>query len=426
MGPEMQRRMQNVLPGRLALGNYRRWSEYYHFLRDDPASGQEIAHLAGLLTSRKPRLMHPDLAGHVLRFARSRMCSTQKLAVLAIGPCAADDIYSAAVAMAQEELDPAVPSITYTAADIDLNRLLRGADGYYSTRAASGVTPEVAERLFDRVSGHRYRFRERLRERIQWLHVDLPEGPGLNLHRRRWDLIICRELLAHLSDRVRPAWARIGEMLSPCGVLIADCRAEVVGDLECSQCGKMWLHLRHEGWHEQEREDGEMMDVRRSAALGTMLGMLKQTDCDAAIRQAEAIACKDPANAACRAVMALLLLRKKDVAEAQAQALAALAIEPHSPEALMACAMAYERQNKLRTAEQFYRKALLVRPAMASAHLQLAGVLRKSDREYEAQKICDRLQQMLGIEPDRQIPLSSATRKVFRVDVNSLEFPDPQ
>ena len=424
MGEEMQRRMANILPGRLARGDYRRCSEYYHFLRDDPASGQEIARLVALLTARKPRLMHPDLAEHVLRFARSRMCSRQKLAVLAIGPCASDDVYSAAIALAQEDLDPASPSFTFAGADVDLNRLLRAADGFYSSRAVAGVAPPVLERLFDRVSMQRYRIRESLRERVQWLHVGIREGPGHSLRSRRWDLILCRELLMCLTEQARPAWARIGEMLSPCGVLIADCRAEAMGDLECSRCGKLCIHVRHEGWREDEHEGAEILDSRRSAALGTVLGMLKQTDCDAAIRQAEAIACEDPANAACRAAIAVLLLRKKAFAEAQAHALAALAIDPHSPEALMACAMAYERQDRLKTAELFYRKALLVRPTMASAHLQLADVLRKLDREPEARKIYARLQEMLGVGPDRRIGVSSASSKVFRVDVNSTGIPD--
>ena len=80
----------------------------------------------------------------------------------------------------------------------------------------------------------------------------------------------------------------------------------------------------------------------------------------------------DPSDARHRIALSMLLLRNGNAADAQEHALAALSLRPRSPEALLACGMVYEGLNRLRTAEQFYRKALLVRPTMPAAHDRLA------------------------------------------------------
>ena len=251
-------------------------------------------------------------------------------------------------------------------------------------------------------------------------------------------MIICRELLGKLTPRAANAWAGIAQMLSPCGMLLADRRAGIVGDLECTRCGRFWIHTRHEGWR---AEPEHLVDSRgghpcagastlpRTDTLWTMIRMLRVNDGDAALARARMIAERDPFNAGSRLAMAVLLLRRKAVRKAHAQALAALAIDPHSPEALMVCAMVCERRNRLKEAEQFYRKALLVRPSMASAHLQLADLYRRTKRDADAQRIYDQLQDVLGsvaggaAAAGREIHVASANGTEFRIGVNSVIRP---
>ena len=443
VGRGARQRLKGSLPQRMALGRFPQLCDYHRFLRDDPASGRELDLLAGLLTAHEPALMHPQVCEHVRRFVRMRAPAdgertTQGIAVLAIGPAAADDIYSAAVIIAEEGLDVLSAQAVLAAVDVDLDRLLAAADGYYSGRVVAAVSEESLRWLFERASRRRYRVGAALRSRVQWLYASPAEGPPRTVLNRPWDLIICRDLLGKLTSRAANAWAGIGQMLSPCGMLLADRRAGVVGDLECSRCGRFWIHVRHENWREEERAVRSISPVRpvhccllpRTDTLWTMIRMLREDDGNATLSRAKTVAEMDPFNAGCRLAMAVMLLRRHAVGEAQTHALAALAIDPHSPEALMVCAMVYERQNRLRKAEQFYRKALLVRPTMASAHLQLADVYRKSKRDADAQRIYDQLQDVLGnlanptVAAGRQIHVASASSTVFRVGVNSVIRPE--
>jgi len=432
-----------VLPRRASLGGFRQLAEYYRFLRDEPASGLELDHLAAVLTEHEPALMHSAVSDHVRRFARTRAlaaCESDagQIAILAIGPASADDAYSAAIILAEEGLDVLSPRVQFAAADVDLDRLLKSADGRYSSRAVAAVSEESMRRLFERMSSRQYRIAAELRARVRWLYADAADGPPRSVRNRRWDLIICRELLGNLAPRAANAWAAIGHMLSPGGILLADRRAGIVGDLECSRCGKFWIHMRHEGWRGQQEpvanSDGGppyagLGELARTGTLWTMTRMLRADDADAALAHAGAIAERDPFDAGSRLAMAVLLLRRRAIRKAHALAIAALAIDPHSPEALMVCAMTCERRNRLKEAEQFYRKAILVRPTMASAHIQLAGVCRKMKRDADARRIFDQLRSVLGSvatgahAAGRQIRVAPSDRTEFTVGVDSVIRP---
>jgi len=419
MGTDMQRRMARILPKRLSRGQYRQSSEYYHFLRDDPFSNQEFARLAAMLTERKPRLAEPQLCGHLRRFLRPR--TQGQLAVLAIGPYCAEDIYSAAIAAGQEGIAICTPSVVLMAADIDLDRLLRGADGSYSSRAVSAVGQQAMEEFFEAVTHRQYRVRDALRGLVHWLHVSPLGGWNSYLCSRRWDLIVCREFLDCLNAESLKTWLSIGELLSPGGLLIADRRVSLTPGLECRQSGRLWLHTRCGGWNTSLPKLHDANEL--FPAFPPVVDILGRDDCDAALHNVEGMVCSEPFNASCRVALAILLLRKKAVKEAETQALAALALQPHQPEALLACAMACERQGRLRSAEEFYRKVLLVRPTMAIAYLQLAVLYKKSGRAAEAQKTYERFRSAIGGLFGRQITVGSSLRKVFRVDIKAAPGP---
>jgi len=380
LSSEMQQRMERLLPRRMALGSYRQSSEYYHFLKDNPFGREEIARLASLLTNRKPRLMNPELSGLVNDFAKAKAAKKALgLAVMAVGTAAGEDIYTAAIALGRAGVDVTSPAVRITAADIGLDRLLRGADGVYTARAVADVSPEDLEEYFDQPAKRSRRVKRALRNSVRWLYADPLHGwEGIRC-RGACDLIICRELLNRLTFSVLKTWTNPGGLLAHGGMLICDRRIDLDGPFDLTQHGKYWAYtkpaeaLRAPPY--RGRPAGTQSDVRFIEALH----ILEQANIDEAERALTSALRGDPFSAPHRVAMALLLVRKNVPTGARTEALAALSLEPHSPYALLSCGVAYESLNELRAAEQFYRKALLVRPTMAAARHHLAKLHAQSD-----------------------------------------------
>jgi len=455
IGPELHRRLESIIPRRMALGNYRQSSEYFLFLRDDPFSRKEFAWLASMLTARKPRLMERCVAASV-RVAEpiARLIEPRPdisaggrptVAVLAIGAAAADDIYSAAIMLAQSGVELGSQHIVLCGADFALDRLLRAADGIYTCRALAALDPAAIDRFFEQLSPHRYRARPLLRDSIRWLYVNPLRGWTHHLSARPWDLLLCRRFLGYLNRHGLETWSKLGRLAADGGIVMADRRlrpAREVSEawLAVDRRNGLWLHRKPARAPEpapastpgaepgsagawETAAAGDPGDVTQT--LESVKGVLEWEDRAAAENYIESVVAHNPFNASYRTAMAVLLLRRKATDRAKAHALAALALDPHSPEALLACGMTYESLERFRTAEQFYRKALIVRPTMAAAHLQLAELYRRTDREPEASRICQRLRDGLGEQPAVQITVASALRRVFRVSVGPADGTAP-
>jgi len=385
LGGEMRQRMARLLPRRMALGSYRHCSEYYHFLKDNPFGRQEIARLASLLTSRRPRLMNPEVSRLVTDFTTTiTQQKARTLAVLAVGTTASEDIYTTAIVLGRAGIDVTSPTVRMTAADIDLDRLLRGADGLYTARALADVTREDLEKYFDPPAERRRRFKRSLRERVQWLYANPLHGwEGIRCG-GPCDLIICTGLLNRLKFPVLKKWTNPRGLLAPGGALICDCRIQLDGAFDLSQSGKYWIHTKRGETPDQGHSDCRPPDDESDAPFLEALELLEGGDEEAERALTRALKA-DPFSAPHRAAMALLLVRKNVPAAARAEALAALALEPHSPYVLLSCGAACESLNELRAARRFYRKALMVRPTMAAARRHLAELhARESDVPHGA------------------------------------------
>jgi len=384
-GPDMQQRMERLLPRRMAAGCYRQTSEYYHFLRDNPFGREEISRLASLLTGRRPRLMHPDVCALVAQFVSSRAAQgVEGPAVLAVGTTAAEDIYTAAITLGRAGIDVASSTVTMAAADIDLDRLLRGADGVYTKRALSALQQHELEEYFECPPGRRPRVKRVLRDCIRWLYANPLNGWAGVRSDGRYDLIICRELFNHLKFSVLDTWSEPGPLLSAGGALICDRRMDLDGAFDLSQYGKYWTHRKS-----PELPSGATLGRRAAhndseAGFAEAMSAADHLDVGEAERHLTSAIRGEPFSAPHRVAMAMLLLRKDEPAHARAEALAALSLEPHSPEALLACGTTHQELGDLKTAERFYRKALLVCPEMPAASRQLGKLHNKAGREADA------------------------------------------
>lgn len=380
LGPAARRRMESILLRRIAAGNYRTISEYYHFLRDDPFGNGELAKLASLVTTRKPRLMNPDVSELVGRFAETRAAQeSPPPAVLAVGTAAADDIYTAAMVLS----GAGVHAASMAAADIDLDRLLRGADGVYTNRAAADVSAPDLDEHFDPLPGARYRAKPGLRDNVGWLFANPLAGWIALRHSRLYDLIICREFLNRLTFSALETWARPHDLLAPSGMLICDRRLYFDGRSAVQQLNSFWLCISSHDACSCPAFVQQSTDHVPRAACFDATNIPEQEDVGQAERPLLEAVGNDPSDARHRIALAMLLLHKGNAADAQEHALAALSLGPHSPHALLACGMVYEGLNRLRTAEQFYRKALLVRPTMPAAQHCLAELRTKVSAREE-------------------------------------------
>ena len=369
LGPAARRRMESILLRRVAVGNYRTVCEYYHFLRDDPFGNGELAKLAALVTRRKPRLMNPDVSELVGRFAETRAAQeSTPPAVLAVGTTAVDDIYTAAMVLSRA----GVHAASMAAADIDLDRLLRGADGVYTNRAAADVSAPDLDEHFDPLPGSRYCVKPGLRDDVGWLFANPLAGWIALRHSQLYDLIICREFLNRLTFAALETWARPHDLLAPGGMLVCDRRLYLDGTFAVQQLNSFWLCIGSHDAHSCPASARHLTVHAPGSACFDTANVLEQDSVGQAEGPLLDAVGNDPSDVRHRIALAMLLLRKGNAADAQEHALAALSLRPHSPHALLACGMVYDGLNRLRTAEQFYRKALLVRPTMPAAHDCLA------------------------------------------------------
>jgi len=383
LGPNARRRMEAILSRRIGAGNYRAVSEYYHFLRDDPFGNGELAKLVSLATKRKPRLMNPEVSELVGRFAEARgpHAPTQPT-VMTVGAAATDDVYTAAVILSRGGADFTSPAVA-TAADADLDRLVRGAGGVFTNRAVADVPPRDIEEHFDTLPGGRCRVKPGLRENMRWMFADPFGGWRGLLCSQPCDLIICREFLNRLTFAALEMWADPHDLLSPGGMLICDRRLDLNETFAPGQSGKYWLYAKSQTASPHRPWEGRPVDSRTDAAFIKAMKILEHEDDQQAERSLSDAVRDDPCNASCRVALALLLLRKEAAEQAQEHALAALSLLPHSAHALFACGLTYECLEMLKTAEQFYRKALLVQPSMPAAHRRLAELRAKAPAREE-------------------------------------------
>ena len=148
--------------------------------------GSEHARLAGMLTVRRPRLMQRDVTRHIRRFIRAAAPASSRFAVLAIGPAAPDDIFTAGMLLAESGIDVASPAVMLAAAGLDLDRLLASADGLYAPSAVAAVPEPLRRHMLEELPDGQLRVCNFLRGRIHWVLAAPHEGPDRWMRRRLW------------------------------------------------------------------------------------------------------------------------------------------------------------------------------------------------------------------------------------------------
>jgi len=388
-GPPTHQRLERLIRQRMALGQYRHPSEYYHFVRSNPYGRRELDKLAAGLTARKPRLMNTELAS-LVRVAGARWAGAYRPAVLAVGTAAAEDIYTAAMVLDQAGADASAPDAVLAAADIDLDRLLRGSTGIYTSRAVTGLPAEMLGTYLETLECGRFRVRRRLRERVRWLYVNPAEG-RLPVN-RQWDLVLCRELLGRLSVSVHGRWRALGRLAAPGGLIICDRRFDFAGVHEAGQSGRYWTYARPA---DEAAIPPLPADSLPEVAFERLLRVPAGDTLDAIERELAEALRDDPFDAAKCAAMGLAHIRKQRPAQAREAASSALELAPCSPQVLFSCGIIYESLNNPSTAEKLYRKALFVQPSLAAVQLRLADLLEKRGREADAQQAYARAAELL-------------------------------
>jgi len=379
-------RLERILPKRLATGVYRQASEYYHFLRDDPSSSLEITHLVSEITTCRPRLLHADVSDLVSRCVERAAAERITPNILIAGATAAEDAYSAVITIAcMKESCNDIPAIT--AADFDLERLSSGIQGVFTSRALAGLDDAIRRTWLDEPEPRRFQAKPRLREAIRWLFTPLIGGCNRHLASIRWDLIICRRMFCHMNSRALGRWKGQASLLAPGGLLACDRRLNLPPEVQPESFGRLWLHHAPDAAGHAVRKTTRAQPAR---SAGTVPPSVADSD--------------ESFVGAHRIERAMTLLRARQVDEARSQALSALAIEPHSPEALLACGMVFERAGNPVAAGRYYRKALMIRPTMAAAFLQLAELHKNAAQLAEAEKLYRCMPDMPSYPPGVAFP----------------------
>lgn len=142
-------------------------------------------------------------------------------------PCASgEEPYSAAIRLEQEHL------LRYHIDALDLSEtaLERARRGQYGAYAFRGVEDSVRDRYFTRLSPQKWEILERFRGRIHFVRGNVAE-PGFLPEHRKYDAVLCRNLLIYLTREARERLLRtLGNVLSERGELyLTACESPLAG-----------------------------------------------------------------------------------------------------------------------------------------------------------------------------------------------------
>lgn len=199
---------------------------YLDLLRAHSGNDEEWDDLIDLLPLHETRFMrHASSLALLADYTRQRCAARPRPATLtawSAGCSTGEEAYSLAIVMDQA-LAPhePCPRINVIGSDLSHNSLKKARNGRYHGRQLTNLSASQIERYFDRVDDDTFIVKTALRERTQFLQVNLHELGGASDMVGPVDIVFCQNVLIYFDGGERERIVnQLAEHVAPGGVLI--------------------------------------------------------------------------------------------------------------------------------------------------------------------------------------------------------------
>ena len=288
------------------------------------------------------------------------------------------------VAMVAEKVLPR-GKVYILGTDIDPAALKAAEEGVYRERSLR-LLPRDFERHFERLPDGRYRLSREIKKKVEFRSFNLLQDPYPLPPGRKWDIILCRNVLIYLRREALPEIiSKFEAVLEEGGYLFLGYSESLFGISEnfilVNRKGALLYRKEPKELkigRELERPDFDLEELvklseealrreRWEEAEGLLLKVLNFKDLPYA-----------------RALLAYSRAMRGDEEGALSECRKLLSLDPSSFEAHLVQALLLWKKGKLEEAEREIRSALYAKIRSPSAHLLLAAVLEEEGRKEEA------------------------------------------
>ncbi|MBI3774822.1 MAG: hypothetical protein HY273_04585 [Gammaproteobacteria bacterium] len=200
---------------------------YFELLRANSGNNEEWDSFIDLLPLHETRFLRHASSLALLTSYIQQRCAVQKtcpamLTAWSAGCSTGEEAYTLAIVM-----DQAVapyewrPRINVIGSDLSRNSLNKARRGSYQRRALSNLSAEQIAHYFDQVDDETFIVKSALRERTQYLPVNLHELDSSNGMVGPVDIVFCQNVLIYFDNVERERIVnQLAEHVAPGGVLV--------------------------------------------------------------------------------------------------------------------------------------------------------------------------------------------------------------
>jgi len=200
---------------------------YFDLLRAHSGNDEEWDSLVDLLPLHETRFMrHASSLALLTSFIQQR-CAVEKkcpttLTAWSAGCSTGEEVYSLAIVMDQAvaSVEPR-PRINVIGSDLSRNSLNKARQGSYQRRQITNLSALQIAQYFDQVDDETFLVKAALRERTQFLPVNLRELDASNGMVGPVDIVFCQNVLIYFEAAERERIVnQLAEHVAPGGVLV--------------------------------------------------------------------------------------------------------------------------------------------------------------------------------------------------------------
>ena len=296
------------------------------------------------------------------------------------------------VAMVAEKVLPR-GKVYILGTDIDPAALRAAEEGVYKERSLR-LLPRDFGRHFERLPDGRYRLSQEIKERVEFRSFNLFQDPYPLPPGRKWDIILCRNVLIYFRREALPEIiSKFESVLEEGGYLFLGYSESLLGISE------NFISVNRKGALLYRKEPKELKIDRKPGRLKRRREIKPEFDLEELVKLSEeglrrerweeaeellrrVLNFKDLPYA--HALLAYSRAMRGDEEGALSECRKLLSLDPSSFEAHLIQALLLWKKGKLEEAEREIRSALYTRIRSPSAHFLLAAVLEEEGRKEEA------------------------------------------
>lgn len=200
---------------------------YFELLRARSGNDEEWDYLIDLLPLHETRYMRHASSLELLGNYVKQRCSVEKscpatITAWSCGCSTGEEVYSLAIVMDQALASINRPSrINVIGSDLSRNSLNKARRGSYQRRALNHVDPSLIEQYFDVVDSDTFVVKAALRERTQFLSINLRELETGGSMVGPVDIVFCQNVLIYFETTEREHIVnQLAEHVVPGGMLV--------------------------------------------------------------------------------------------------------------------------------------------------------------------------------------------------------------